>query len=241
MKNPILSFILVFCILCGYNVFGQAIDDDIYSIGKTRTILKSKIEKKANEADINSIGTIQPVSMSKKEDNIKKTQYLILGGMAIHPSQNSGLVMLGSVKTFGGYLKVKTDLNYDESFAQNGKSTDSRYFTSETQKGRYAVTGGILWRVFSPLLLYGGFGYGNRWVNWKTVSGETFRVTDISYQGVELETGLILKIQKLVFSGGLSVSPFNYLEANIGVGIMFGIPSPKIKAAREKAAHGGKR
>ena len=218
MKNFILSFIVVYCILSCYNVTAQTKNDDIYSTVKT-----------------------QPISVSNKAEKAREINYLLLGGVAIHPSQTSGFVMLGAVKTIGGYLKFKTDLNFDESYGIKGLSTDSRYFTNNIQTGRYAATGGVLWRLFSPIIVYGGLGYGNRWVNWNTVSGDIYRVTDISYQGVELETGLMVKIQKLVFSGGVSVTSFNYMEANIGVGIMFGIPPPKIKAAREKSTHGGKR
>jgi len=217
MKNTIFSFILVCCILPWLNVPAQTNNDTIYRNGK-----------------------IQPVAQ-KKVENANETKYLLLGGMAINPSQTSGFVMIGAVKKVGGYLKFKTNLNFDESFGQEGKSTDSRYFTGETQTGRYAYTGGILWQIASPVLIYGGLGYGNRWLNWKTVPGDIYRIDDASYKGVELETGLMLKIQKLVVSGGISATSFNYLEANIGVGIMFGIPPPKIKAARVKASHGGKR
>ena len=224
MKNPILSFIVVCCILYCSSVTAQTIKDDIYSSGQTLSISVNK-----------------SVSTDKIDKKSTDTKYLVLGGVAMHPSQTSGFVMVGAVKTIGGYLKFKTDLNFDERFGSEGMSTDSRYFTGETQPGRYAATGGILWRVFSPVLLYGGLGYGNRWLNWRTVSGDIYRVTDFSHQGIELETGLMLKIKKLVLSGGVSVTTFNYMEANIGVGIMFGIPKSKIKATRVKSSHGGKR
>lgn len=224
MKNPILSFIVVSCILYCSSVTAQTIKDDIYSSGKTQSVSVNK-----------------SVSTDKIDEKSTDTKYLVLGGMAIHPSQTSGFVMVGAVKTIGGYLKFKTDLNFDENFDSEGMSTDRRYFTNEIQKGRYAFTGGLLWRVASPIILYGGVGYGSRWVNWETVSGNIYRVDDISYKGVELETGLMLKIKKLVFSGGVSVASFKYMEANIGVGIMFGIPKPKIKATRTKSSHGGKR
>lgn len=240
MKNPIVSFIVVCCILCCQNVVAQ-ITDDVYSNSKTRMVSVSKKVEKANDIDINSNGNTQSISTSKIVGNVTDTKYLLLGGMAIHPSQTSGFVMLGAVKTVGGYIKFKTDFNFDESYDSEGLTTDSRYFTGETQTGRYAFTGGLLWQVTQPILIYGGLGFGNRWANWKTVSGPIYRVTDISHQGLEAEAGLMIKIQKLVLSGGVSATSFNYLEANIGVGIMFGIPPPKIKATREKSAHGGKK
>ena len=219
MKNTILSFIVVYSILFGNNVYAQTIADNIIPGSNT-----------------------QSVPVSKKERKVNEIKYLILGGMAINASQQtSGFVMLGAVKTWGGYIKAKTDLNFDDSFVSKGKSTDNRYFTDETEKGRYALTGGLLWRAFSPIIVYGGLGYGNRWINWKTIAGDPYRVKDISYNGFELETGLILKIKMLAICGGVSVTSFNYLEANLGIGIIFGKVPPKIKASRVKAAHGGKR
>lgn len=170
----------------------------------------------------------------------KSPKYLILGGIAIHPSQTSGFVMLGAVKTLGGYIKAKTDLNLNEDFRYEGKISDIRYYTDDIEKGRYAITGGLLWQTSSPLMVYGGLGYGTRWVNWRTLSGDAYRVANISYKGLELETGLMVKMQKFVFSGGVSITSFNYMEANIGVGILFGKAEPKIKESRTKSAHGGK-
>lgn len=216
MKNPNLSFIIVCSFLCCQIVTAQI------------------------TSDISSAGNTESAPVANMGGKTRETNYLLLGGMAIHPSQTSGFVMLGAVKKVGGYFKFKTNLNLDETHVFEGLSTDSRYFNGEIQVGRYATTGGLLWRAFTPVLMYGGLGYGTRWVNWKTASGEPFRVTDISHKGVELEAGIMIKINKLVLSGGVSVISFDYMEANIGVGIMFWIPPSKIKATHLKAIHGGK-
>ena len=150
--------------------------------------------------------------------NYEKTT-LFLGGIALHPSQTSGFIMLGKMQNYGGYLKLQSNLNFNGSFVSEGNSWSSnRYFKDNIYTGRYAISGGVLWRVIKPIIFYGGLGYGNRWVNWETISGEQFRVNDISYQGLELETGVIFKLNKLLFTGGVSLIPFQYLELNIGAG-----------------------
>ncbi len=144
---------------------------------------------------------------------------LLLGGISLHPSQTSGFIMLGKVKNFGAYLKLQSNFNFNGSFTSEGDSWSSdRYFKDNIQTGRYAISGGVLWRVIKPIMLYGGLGYGKRWVNWETISGEQFRVNDISYQGLGLETGVIFKLNKLLFTGGVSLIPFKYMELNIGAG-----------------------
>lgn len=146
-------------------------------------------------------------------------QTFVLVGIARHPSQSSGFIMLGKMQNFGGYLKLQTNLNFNGSFVSEGDSWwSNRYFKDNIHTGRYAISGGVLWRVIKPIILYGGLGYGNRWVNWETISGEQFRVNDISYQGLELETGVIFKLNKLFFTGGVSLIPFQYMELNIGAG-----------------------
>ena len=160
------------------------------------------------------------INKIKHEKIIYEKEKFILGGIASHSSQSSGFVMAGIVKNYGGFLKVKTNFNFNSSFADEGYSYFSnRYFNDNIYTGRFAITSGILWRVTKPIILYGGLGYGNRWVNWETISGQRYRVYDISHKGFELETGLLYQINKIFFTGGVSTIPFQYMELNFGFGI----------------------
>jgi opacity protein-like surface antigen len=146
---------------------------------------------------------------------------ILLGGIALHPSQKSVFIMVGRVKRVGEYFKIKSNLRFNGSNDIEGESSNNIYFNDNTKKGRFAITGGLLWRISSPTVLYSGIGYGSRWVNWETISGESYRVTDISYKGLELEAGLIYKVKKLQISGGLSTTSLKSLETNIGIGVKF--------------------
>jgi len=172
--------------------------DDFIKLGKEENTFRNKI--------------------TREKINFEKETFII-GGVALHPSQRAGFLMAGKVKNYGGYLKLKTNLNFNGNFVSEGYSVSNRYFNDKIYTGRVAFTGGMLWRVVKPLILYGGLGYGNRWVNWETISGEKFRVIDISYKGLESEAGLIYKINKLFFTGGVSTISFKYMELNLGVGI----------------------
>jgi len=134
-------------------------------------------------------------SLLKIEKN--KVEYekdtFVLGGVALHPSQTSVFAMAGIVKKYGLYLKLKTNLNFNSSYAGEGDAyyaASSRYFDGNTYSGRLALTGGALLRISKPFILYGGLGYGNRWVNWETISGDRYRITDISYNGLEAEANI---------------------------------------------------
>lgn len=143
----------------------------------------------------------------------------LIGGISLHPSQMSGNLMGGIVKNYGVYLNLKTNFNFDGSYLSIGNSYANRYFNGNIYPGRFGVTGGALYRVSKPITLYGGLGYGNRWVNWETISGSKFRVSDITYTGLEYETGIIYNINKLFFTGGLSTIGLRYMELNLGIGI----------------------
>lgn len=154
-----------------------------------------------------------------------KIQYEKFGfassGISMHPSQYSEFIMLGKVKNNGEYIKIKSNLNFDLGYDYSGFANTNRYFNGDVFKGRYSITGGLLWRISKPLVLYTGGGYGSRWVNWGTISNSTFRVDDISYTGLELETGLMFKMKRLVFVGGVCTNQLKYMEFDLGLGFNF--------------------
>lgn len=198
--------------------------DDFTKLGKEENTKgkKNTIPTKVAENKVAPDKTIQSTTLKKDSTAVilaDPNDLFIIGGIAAHLSQNSGFIMAGKVKKYGGYVKLKTNFNFNDNYAETDSSNVNRYFTGKTQKGRYAATAGVLIRVIRPLIAYVGGGYGNRWVNWETVEGNQFRVIDISYKGAEVEAGFIYKIKKLMVSGGASVNSFKFWELNIGIGI----------------------
>jgi hypothetical protein len=160
-------------------------------------------------------------SLEAQEYVDKPHKILALGGIAIHPSQTSYYVMGGFIKKrLGGYLKIKSDLNFDESYTHEGSSSQSNtFFTGNTDKGRYAFTGGGLFKLAEKIIIQFGLGYGKRWVNWEIISGDTFRVSDLSYKGIEGEVGCILNYKIFVINSSFNMNS-SYKEVNIGIGLI---------------------
>lgn len=149
-----------------------------------------------------------------------RTRKILEGGISIHPSQKSIFVMYGVTKNrLGYYLKLKTNLKFlNES---DEISSNSECFCNGDRKTeRIAISGGGLYKLTNSLLIQGGIGYGSRLVNWESISGNYYRVSDISYKGIHFETGFIYQLKKYVISGSLTSISTNYMEVDLGVGII---------------------
>lgn len=129
--------------------------------------------------------------------------------------------MVGNVSHIGHYLKFKTNLNSSDEYVSQGESSTEMFFNGKVYQGRLAATSGLLWHVASAIIVYGGLGYGYRWVDWEKLSGERFRVTDYSFRGLEIEAGIAMKIKRVLFSGGISSNSLGFYEADFGLGITF--------------------
>jgi hypothetical protein len=79
----------------------------------------------------------------------------------------------------------------------------------------------LLYRLSLPLYLYAGAGYGYKKLAWETAEGSWAENTDKTYTGAEAELGLILRSKNFAVSAGVQSNSFKYIEATIGVGIMF--------------------
>ena len=154
---------------------------------------------------------------------------LIMPSFSYNQSHYSYGLMLGVCKRNGFYVRAKTDLNFglnptltcDSEGKVNGTMA---WFPGESQKSRWALTGGYLRKLADPLYLYLGGGYGSRVLAWKMYADgdyEWARVTDSSFTGYEAELGLVYRPGVIAFSAGVQTNQFKYYEANVGIGVMF--------------------
>lgn len=157
-----------------------------------------------------------------------KVNVWVMPVVGYHPSQLSYGLMVGVMKRTGGYVKVKYSFSKTSahSFDCNDQGISEpdgaeRWYTGKTEKSRMAVTGGIVQRIWKPLYLYAGAGYGSRTQVWETISGSWGRNKDHSFEGVEAEVGAIVAIRHVVFSLGAQTNSFELLEGNLGIGIIF--------------------
>jgi opacity protein-like surface antigen len=161
------------------------------------------------------------VEKVKKPLKIYNRQNFLIGGLSFHPSQLSVYSMVGTVKRYGLYGKLKTDFNFNSNCDYSTNSEYDNYFMKDAKNGRYSFTGGMLFRLNNPLSIYTGFGYGRRWLNWISTSGNTCNLSNYSYKGLEMESGVLYKLKELYLNIGLQTNSFTYLEMDFGVGINF--------------------
>lgn len=169
--------------------------------------------------------------MSARKGNTTKggrVNVWVMPVVGYHPSQLSYGLMVGVMKRTGGYLKAKHSFSKTSptSFDCNDRGLSEpegteRWYTGKTEKSRMALTGGIVQRIWKPLYLYAGAGYGSRTQVWETISGSWAKNKDHSFEGVEAEIGAIVAFRHLVVSIGAQTNSFELLEGNLGIGVIF--------------------
>jgi opacity protein-like surface antigen len=155
----------------------------------------------------------------QSEENKIRTLVMPVAGLGEATSFGA---MIGVVKKYGFYVKAKTNLKSQSTDLEcDGDGLAADGTPGEKTTSRLAVTAGLLYRASLPLYLYAGAGYGYKKLAWETADGTWAENTDKTYTGVEAELGLILRAKNFAVSAGIQSNSFKYMEATIGVGIMF--------------------
>lgn len=233
----IVNFIIFLLMLFPVVLYGQNDNeiDEIYL--KSGNVITGSVIERTPDGDI-KVRTIDGSVIIYSNDDVLRIEKRVISkkvrirkeydsrlffilGLSIHPSHTSSYIMAGRVKRFGYYAQLKSNLRFGGGHDYEGDHNSSVFFNGSTTCGRNAITGGGLFRISSPIISYAGVGYGSRWVNWQLITGKQYRVTDISYDGLEVEAGFILRYKHSTYSFGLSTNSFEFMEANIGIGLNF--------------------
>lgn len=157
----------------------------------------------------------------------QKTRTLVMPVIGLGETMSYG-AMVGVVKKTGVYGKVKynfqslsNDYECNDQGVIAGTDNYNSWFTGENKIARFAVTAGLLQRLWKPAYLYVGAGYGYKRLGWELESGEWAENTDQTYKGIEAEVGGIYRIKNFALSAGVQTNSFKYWEATLGLGIMF--------------------
>ncbi len=152
-------------------------------------------------------------------------------------SSYAGL-MLGRAARWGGYVRGKTNLaTSDGAYTCDDDGTinytGAYYYTidNRSRRSRLGITGGVLYRLTRPVYLYAGAGYGYRRLLWhattysyddESPTGDLWAVnTNHSAEGLEVESGVIVRYKRLALSAGINAIDFSFFEINAGVGFFF--------------------
>src|SRR5574344_2265300 len=109
-------------------------------------------------------------------------------------------------KKVGFFIKGKTNFVSDLSYKYSYNYYNKGFWNGDVCTKRSSLTGGFMLRIFRGNMLYLGGGYGTRDVNWKTIQGNSVRMSNLSYKGVECETGIIFRVNKVLLSIGSSTN-----------------------------------
>ncbi len=178
-------------------------------------------------AKVKVVADLQKVKTPKAPKRPRQLEWrtLALVGTAFNSNQLSYTLMFGQVKRFGWYGKLKTDFNFNFSNSDGVSWNHTGFWNGKSNNGRYAVTAGALWNMCRPLMLYAGAGYGKRWLDWETIGNKKIRIDDYSYDGAEVELGVITHLKRFLLSAGVSINTdeisANSWEMNVGIGYTF--------------------
>ena len=156
----------------------------------------------------------------------KKTRTLVmpLAGLGEVPSVG---IMLGIVKKWGGYVKVKSNFSSQSTSLVCDKegyiegTNDQAWLTGKSASSRFALTAGVLYRVTLPFYLYAGGGFGSKKQAWEMPNDTWAEVSDGSTEGIEAELGGIYRFNNYAVSAGVQTKQFKYWAATLGVAFMF--------------------
>ncbi len=148
-------------------------------------------------------------------------------------------IRLGALSNFGAYACFKSNLTFSkpsEYLADNSglnNYTGSGYWVmgNNKQNTRYSITAGSLIKFKRNFIAYAGLGYGVDNLLWQydEYSFSDFNKVKTDYalnqsgsiSGLELELGLMVRLRKILLSGGVGTIGFKYVELNISGGFIF--------------------
>lgn len=152
---------------------------------------------------------------------------VIMAQANYHPSTTSFGGMIGFTKTNGFYVRFVSDFgsaSTDHECDDSGKLTNvagNPYYSGNTTQSRMSITAGYLRRIWKPLYMYAGAGYGNVVSAWELKDGTWAKNIDHSTNGAAAELGGILRLGKFALSVGFHTVNFKHHEASAGIGLIF--------------------
>lgn len=174
---------------------------------------------------------VYKLALRLEEAGANKVRTMVMPVVGIGESFSYGL-MVGVVKKWGWYLKAKYDFKNQSTTTEctndgNNMSGTPLWFTGNTATNRLAIITGAMLRLAKPLYMYAGAGYGYKKTAWEMAEGiygsegEWAKNVDESFNGVEADLGLVLRLKNIALTAGVQSNQFKYFEATVGLGIMF--------------------
>ncbi len=182
-------------------------------------------------------------SIYKNYTALAKEQLFLFGYNVSFPLVKNHLLInpcelyFGVVAKAGFYGKLKTNFNFKSGY-KNLLTFNSEFYDIEnTKHQRYGALVGVFMRVADPVFFNFGIGYGLRkqLIDVNSYKDEVGAYSEKyyynRYNSIELEAGVIVKIQMITISVGAAILPIGhtkpYFEISSGVGVA--LSNDKIK------------
>ena len=127
----------------------------------------------------------------------------------------------GRVKNVGWFISAMSDFGFRFS-ADDWNDLYSMAgvvdFSGESSNTRLSVTGGFVARLFGPMYVKLGAGYGARVKCWE-VAGKWYEYTPDTYKGFDLTAGVMVNTRKCAISADVVTTNFKTMEVKLGVGL----------------------
>ncbi len=137
---------------------------------------------------------------------------------SVAPQTSFGLTF-GQVRRVGWYVSAMSDF----SFMLSGKEWNqmvnehNMFFTGKSNDARFSLTAGFICKLFGPLDVRVGAGYGARVKCWE-VGENWYEYPDDTYKGADLSAGIQLNLKGCVLTADAVTTNFKTLEVKVGIG-----------------------
>ena len=134
-------------------------------------------------------------------------------------------VTFGSGKKVGWFVSLASNYDFNamkaDLTADAEGLVDGQYYydyTGESCSTRISAMAGLLLKVYGPVCLRLGAGYGQRMKSWHTTHGDLVRIADDCFEGVDATAGIQMNLKGLTISLDAVTTNFKTLEAKLGIG-----------------------
>ena len=163
---------------------------------------------------------VEKVKPEKKAESLHKTSFLTLNAAYSVAPQTSFGFTFGQVNKLGWYVSAMS--NFGTRFTANEWDDliyiDEAIASGKSSNARLSLTGGLVCRLFEPVYLKVGAGYGMRVKCWE-LNDTWYEYPRNTYKGLDLSAGLMFNVKGCTISVDAVTTDFKYMEVKIGVGL----------------------
>ena len=185
---------------------------------------EAKPEKKAKpEKEVKKeVVVVEEAKPEKKvkDKSLPSTSFLTLNAAYSVAPQTSFGFTYGQINKVGWFVSAMS--NFGTRFSANSwdelSGIDKAVASGKSSDARLSFTGGLVCKLFEPVYLKVGAGYGARVKCWE-IDDTWYEYPSNSYKGLDLTAGLMFNIKGCTISADVVTTNFEYMEVKIGVGL----------------------